>query len=420
MRDLAAWLAKTGVAGAIAFLAGLWSSSASQSDPQDFALIEKGRYLAIASDCASCHTVPGSDRPFSGGRAIETPFGNVISANITPDRETGIGAWTEEQFDAAVRRGIRPDGARLYPAMPYPAYAKMTSEDTRALRAFLNTVEPVRNVAPPTALPFPLSIRAVMHVWNALYFSAEQYRPDPNQSAEWNRGALLVQGAGHCGACHTPKTVLGADKADSFLQGAMIQGWFAPNLTNDATGGLGRWSVDDVAAYLKTGQNRFSAATGPMAEEIVLSSSKMHDDDLKAIAVYLKSLGGETSPLPAALPQSEPIMIAGAAIYRDQCAACHALDGRGVERLFPSLAESASVRSDDPATLIRVILRGARSVATAAEPTSPGMPSFGWQLSDLQVAAVATYIRNAWDGAAAPVTADRVKEARKHLGDRTD
>jgi mono/diheme cytochrome c family protein len=408
-----------GVGMLLPLLAAGNSFGASDTDSQDFTQIERGRYLVVAADCAACHTVPDHGQPFAGGRPIETPFGNITSANITPDRDTGIGAWSDEDFDNALRKGIRPNGARLYPAMPYTAYTKMSQYDVLAIRAYLKTVAPVRNPVVTNTLPFPFDIRAAMRAWNWLYFTAGEYQPDPQKSPEWNRGAFLVQGPGHCTACHTPKSFLGGDKRSQYLRGSDVQGWFAPDLTNNDTTGLGRWSAQDVTAYLKTGHNRVSAATGPMAEEITHSSSHMTDSDLAAIATYLKSLGTRTDHS-TAVATSDPAMVAGGAIYRDQCSACHALDGHGVPQLFPSLADSAVVRSSDPSTLIRLVLRGARSVATAAEPTSPGMPSFGWQLDDAQVAAVATYIRNAWQPAAPAVSATDVRRARSSLRERTD
>jgi mono/diheme cytochrome c family protein len=391
---------------------------AGQSDPQDFTQIKNGQYLAILADCGSCHTVPGHSR-YAGGRAIETPFGNIVAPNITPDRDTGIGAWTDDEFDAAVRKGVRRDGSPLYPAMPYNAYTKMTREEVLAIRAYLNTVEPVHHAVVANTLPFPFNIRTAMHVWDALYFTAGTYKPDPAKSAEWNRGAYIVSGPGHCGACHTPKTLLGGDKTSQYLQGSKIQGWFAPDITNDKTRGIGNWSVQDITAYLKAGHNLASAATGPMAEAVSLSTSHWKDGDLNATAVYLKSVPGrEDTAKP--LSVDDPAMIAGAAIYRDECSACHMLDGRGTAKLFPSLADSSNVRSDDPASLIRVVLRGARSVATATEPTSPGMPSYAWELSDAQVASVLTYIRNAWGSAAPAVPAEEVTRERSRLALRPD
>jgi mono/diheme cytochrome c family protein len=381
-------------------------------EPQDFVQIERGRYLAIAGDCASCHTVPGSGQPFAGGRSIETPFGVVVGANITPDPETGIGAWSDEAFVRALRDGKRANGQLLYPAMSYPYYTKLTKSDALAIRAYLNTVKPVHNAVVSNQMPFPFNVREEMAVWNALYFRSGEFKPDPTKSAEWNRGAYLVEGLGHCGACHTPKTTLGGDDHARAFQGYALQGWFAPNITNDSERGLGGWSVTDIVAYLKNGHNATTASTGIMAEEITLSSSHMTDADLAAIATYLKDLPGQTASPAAAISASDPRMAAGSAVYADECSACHGLDGKGVPFLFPSLAGSPNVRSADPASLIRVLIEGARSVATAAEPTGLGMPSFAWKLSDDQAAAVLTYIRNSWGASASAVDPRQVEEAR--------
>jgi mono/diheme cytochrome c family protein len=406
-----------GAVGALLFAAAGYG--ASHTDSQKYEQISKGRYLAEAADCAGCHTIPERGAPYAGGRAIETPFGDIISRNITPDRESGIGNWSDEDFDRAVRQGIRSDGSRLYPAMPYPSYTKMSRDDVKAIRAYLNTIPPVHTENPPNTLPFPFNIRAAMRVWNMLNFTEGTYKPDPQKSAEWNRGAYMVQGPGHCGACHTPKSFLGGDKTEQNLRGASLQGWSIPNITDDPRRGIGRWSVDDITAYLKTGHNRITAATGPMAEEITLSSSHMTDSDLKAIATYLKSVpGADDKPAPVAA--NDPAMKAGAAIYRDVCSACHAIDGKGVPNLFPSLADASVVRSDDPTSAIRIVLRGARSVATTPEPTAPGMPSFAWQLSDAQIAAVLTYVRNGFGSPAPAVSASDVSTARKDLRPRTD
>ena len=380
-------------------------------DPQNFGQIERGRYLAIAGDCSSCHTVPGSGQPFAGGRPIETPFGVVVGANITPDPDTGIGAWSDETFVRALREGEGHDGQLLYPAMPYPYYTKLTESDALAIRAYLNTVKPVRNAVVSNKLPFPFDVREGMAAWNALYFKSGEFKPDPTKSAEWNRGAYLVQGLGHCGACHTPKTQLGGDDRARTFQGNALQGWFAPNITNDNERGLGGWSVADIVAYLKNGHNATTASTGIMGEEITLSSSQMTDADLTAIATYLEDLPGQISS-PAAVSASDPTMTAGGAIYADECSACHGMDGKGVPYLFPSLAGSPNVRSIDPASLTRVLIEGARSVATAGEPTGPGTPSFAWKLSDDQVAAVLTYIRNSWGASASPVDPRQVEQAR--------
>jgi mono/diheme cytochrome c family protein len=391
---------------------------AGASDPQEFTQIERGRYLAIASDCVSCHTVSGG-KPFAGGRAIETPFGNIVAPNITPDLETGIGTWTDDAFDAAVRKGVRPNGARLYPAMPYNAYTRMSRDAVRAIRVYLNSVQPVRNAVVANTLPFPFNIRLAMRVWDALYFSEGEFKPDPSKSAEWNRGAFLVDGPAHCGACHTPKTLLGGDRSDRYLQGSYLQGWSAPDITNDRRVGLGEWTVEDITTYLKAGHNRITAATGPMGEAVVLSTSHMTDQDIKAIATYLKSLPGrEDGDKPLAADSAT--MMAGSAIYRDQCSACHGIEGKGVPNLFPSVADSSMVRSNDSTTVIRMVLRGARSVGTSREPTAPGMPSYGWQLDDGQVAAVLNYIRNSWGGAAPAIEAKQVSRVRSDTALRPD
>src|SRR6202140_932951 len=401
------------------WLSGLGFSGAADPDRQAFGQIEKGHYLTTVADCYACHTVPNVGKPFAGGRAIETPFGVITSSNITPDAETGIGAWSDEQFDNAVRKGLHPDGSRLYPAMPFPAYTKMPREDVLAIFAYLKTVEPVHQPVKSNTLPFPFNIRDALRVWDALYFTEGEFQPDNRQSPEWNRGAYLVQGPGHCTACHTPKTLLGGDKTGDNLRGFNLQGWFAPDITGDNSQGLGQWSEADITGYLKTGHNRMTAATGPMAEEVVNATSQYSDDDLKAIATYLKSLPGRQDQAAPANAES-PAMTAGQAIYRDQCSACHGIDGRGVAMLFPSLAQSSLAHASDPTSAIRLVLRGGRRVATNAEPTAPGMPPFGWQLNDDQVAAVLTYVRNAWQTAAAPVSAETVGRARDKLRTRAD
>lgn len=392
------------------------AGEATSAGLQDFSSVERGRYLATAADCGSCHTIPGSDHPLSGGRPIETPFGVLIAPNITPDRETGIGAWSDDEFDAAVRKGVRRDGKRLYPAMPFPYLARMTQEDVKDIRAYLSTVEPVHNPVAVNQLPFPLNQRMAMMVWDTLYFTPGEFREQPDKSKQWNRGAYLVEGPGHCGACHTPKTALGGDEPDKRLQGYTLQGWVAPDITS-GQGPLADWSANDLAQYLKTGHNRFAAAAGLMGEVVELSTSKLSDDDAKAMATYLKDQSG---PKPAADGAAEShVLEAGGAIYQDLCSACHKSDGSGVPNLIPDLAHVATVGAGDPTTVLRVILQGAQSVATDKEPTGPAMPAFGWQLNDAQVAAVATYVRNHW-GKAPPVSEDEAKKERAQLDARTN
>jgi mono/diheme cytochrome c family protein len=383
---------------------------------QDFAAVERGRYLATAADCGSCHTMPGSDHPLSGGRAIETPFGFLAAPNITPDMATGIGAWTDEEFDAAVRRGRSRNGARLYPAMPFPYYSRMSLEDIKDIRSYLNTVAPVQNAVEVNRLPFPLNLRLSMIVWDALYFAPGEFRPDPAKSKEWNRGAYLVQGPEHCGACHTPKSLLGGDKDSRPLQGYTLQGWTAPDITS-GQGPLRDWSPDDVASYLRTGHNKHAAAAGLMGEVVELSTSKLTDADVNAMAAYLKDVSGP--PQEKSSSPDKDVLTAGAAIYQDLCSACHRQDGQGVPHLFPNLGEAATVKASDPATVLRVILQGAQTVSTDREPTGPAMPAFGWQLSDAKIAAVATYVRDRF-GKAPAVSENDARKARTAETARTN
>jgi mono/diheme cytochrome c family protein len=390
----------------------LAAGSASSVDMQSFDAVERGRYLATAADCTACHTKPG-DKPFAGGVVLQTPFGALVGPNITPDAEAGIGEWTDNEFVAALRDGRGRAGTRLYPAMPYPAYTKMTREDALDIRAYLRTLDPAPDKVESNQLPFPFNIRSTLAVWNAMNFKPGRLVPDRSKSAQWNRGRYLVEAVSHCGTCHTPKTLMGADEGSAYLQGGRLQGWYAPNLTADRRKGLGGWSVEELVAYLKTGANSYALASGAMGEEVVHSSSHMTDFDLQAIAVYLLSLESGPPQTPRALAASDMRMTAGLAIYVDNCSACHANTGAGAPRLFPRLAGSPAIQSDDPTTLIRTVLFGSQAAATLGAPTGPAMPSFAWRLGDPQVAAVVTYIRNAWGNAASPVSSDQVHVMRR-------
>jgi mono/diheme cytochrome c family protein len=400
---------------AAALVAALLTTCAATAvDLQSFDTVERGRYLAVAADCAACHTKPGG-KPFAGGVALDTPFGTLVGPNITPDPDAGIGAWTDDEFVAALREGRGRGGIRLYPAMPYPAYTKMTRQDALAIRAYLQTVNPVPDKVEPNLLPFPFNIRSTLMIWNDINFTPGRLRPDSSKSAQWNRGRYLVDALGHCGTCHTPKTIMGADKDSAYLQGGALSGWFAPNITADSHKGIGRWSVDELVSYLKTGANPDAVATGDMSEEIVHSSSNMTDDDVMAIAVYLKSLTPQSETNTAPLAATDARMVAGQAIYKDNCAGCHTDAGSGSPRLFTRLDGNPQVQSDDPTTLIRVVLAGSQGAATPSAPTAPAMPKFDWRLNDAQVASVLTYIRNAWGNAAAPVSADQVSAVKANL-----
>lgn len=380
---------------------------------QSFDLIERGRYLSILGDCGGCHTRPGGD-PFAGGLTLKTPFGNLVTPNITPDQDTGIGQWSADEFTAALRDGRGHNGTRLYPAMPYPTYTRISDDDVRALWAYFRTIAPVHNEVVSNQLPFPFNIRLSMLFWNAINFTPGRFQPDPHKSSEWNRGAYIVLGPGHCVTCHTPKNVLGGDKTDASMAGATLQGWYAPNLSTDRRIGIGRWSKDDLVRYLRTGANSWTLASGPMAEAVSHSTSLMSDDDLTAIAAYLKDGSGEVADIPQTASEQKPGG-AGGAIYKDNCAACHRDNGMGDAGLFPRLAGSPLVQSSDPTTLIRVVLEGSRAVSTPGAPTAPAMPAFDWRLNDQQVAAVLTYIRNSWANSAAPIQSGDVKAARTSL-----
>jgi mono/diheme cytochrome c family protein len=400
-------------------LGGPHPAAAAGIDKQDFNQVERGRYLAVVGDCAACHTLPGSGHDFAGGRAVETPFGELIAPNITPDPLTGIGAWTDDEFVNALTKGTGRNGDRLYPAMPYTYYTKLSRDDALAIRAYLNTVPAVQNAVDPNQLPFPLNIRTGMMAWDALFFTPGSFKPDPGKSAEWNRGAYLVEGPGHCGMCHTPKNFLGGDKTSERLEGYNLQGWFAPNITNDNRRGVGSWSVDQIAAYLKDGANEFAIGNGLMSETIHLSTSHMRDDDVKAMAIYLKNQNLQKADSGSASPD-QSVMKAGAQIYADECSGCHTPNGKGVSGLFPSLNGTPMVQQNDATTLARVVLRGALSVATKRAPTGPEMPAFAWILNDDQVADVLTYIRNAWGNSASPVDAATVRKERQQLVERSD
>lgn len=401
----------------ISFYAGLlalaaWAGHA-QAQPE-YDQVEKGRYLAVVGDCTACHTTDAA-KPFAGGFRIDTPFGALLGANITPDVETGIGKWTFDDFQRAMSEGIGHGGKRLYGAMPFTAYTKMTREDNQALWAYLRTLQPIYHPVESNQLPFPFNIRTSLIAWNWLNFDKGTFMPDPKKSAEWNRGAYLVAGPGHCGTCHTPKNLLGGDKNDRFLEGNNLGAWWAPDITNNAYTGIGSWSEEDLIAYLRTGVNRFDIASGPMAEEVEHSSQHWHDADLKAVAVYLKD--GKTSPAkaPAALAADDRRMVAGKAIYFDRCSACHNSAGTGEANIFPRLADNPLIRAPNATSLINVVLAGSRAGATDSRPTAPAMPSFAWNLDDDQVASVLTYIRNSWGNAAQPVEASDVKALRKTL-----
>jgi mono/diheme cytochrome c family protein len=371
-----------------------------------FAANEAGQYQAVLGDCAGCH-----GKTLAGGVALETPFGKLVTPNITPDRETGIGDWSADDFRQAMKIGVGKGGKLLYPAMPYPAYSHMPDADVAALWAWLRTVKPVRNPVNVNQLQFPFNLRFLLAGWNMLFFKPAAYGNDASKSAAWNRGAYLVTGPAHCGDCHSPRNLFGADKGG--LGGASLQGWWAPDLTGDGRSGLGAWSTADIAQYLQTGRNAHSLASGPMAEAVENSTSQMTDGDRNAIAVYLKALppgpgnGGSGGDQQAQMQQ-------GARIYDVSCSACHGANGKG-SAIFPPLAGNPIVTQRSPETLARVVLAGGKGASTAKAPTGPAMPSFAWRWNDEQIAAVLTYIRNNWGNAAPSVSGEGVSRIRTNL-----
>ena len=392
------------------FLCGAFATRAFAAEPSE-ETIERGKALVIAGDCASCHTADLA-KPFAGGKRIDTPFGAVYSPNLTPDRETGIGAWSDQDFVGALRFGVDPDGSRYYPAFPYPNFTKLTRPDILAIRAYLATLTPFPNQAPPPTLRFPLNYRAVMRLWNYLFFRPGILEPDQQKGTDWNRGRYLVEGLGHCGVCHTPKNMFGADKRGRAFAGGAVGGWFAPRLDAAERSGLKSWSVDDIAEYLASGRNGRSHADGPMAEVVVNSTSRMSDADIHAIAVYLKSLPAGPQE-PEVLPPPETSMKAGQAIYARACIACHEADGSGAPRIYPPLPGNPLLQSADPASTLRIILDGAQSITTPRAPNKGSMPGYAKDLSDQQIADVTNYIRNSWGNAGSAVTAEQVAISRK-------
>ena len=383
-----------------------------------FPQIERGRYLTRAGDCASCHTAPGG-KAFAGGLGIQTPFGVIYSMNLTPDRETGIGNWSKEDFYNAMHRGIDDEGQRLYPAFPYPWFTKLSRSDVDAIKAYLDVLEPVKQQNRSTGLPWPLSWRMSMVGWNLLFFNEGEMKPDAAKSAEWNRGAYLVEGAGHCAACHTPKNMLGASKSGQALQGGDAgEHWFAPSLSGDLRDGIGGWSVTDIVAYLKTGSNDKSATAGAMTDVVRNSTQYLSDADLKAIAVYLKDMPAVASKKEAktTAPLASDALARGEALYVDNCTGCHMADGGGIAKVFPPLKASAAIQAASPGTAIHVVMEGAKMAAPATKPTGLTMPGFAGKLNDGEIAAVVNYIRNAWGNRAPMVSVGSVAEVRTSTG----
>ncbi|HEU4852846.1 MAG TPA: cytochrome c, partial [Telluria sp.] len=383
--------------------------------PDPAAQARRGEYLAQAGNCMGCHTARGG-AVNAGGRLIDTPFGRIYTSNITPDAVTGIGTWSADDFWRAIHNGKSKDGSFLYPAFPYPNYTKVTREDSDALYAYLRTVPAAPQQNRGHELRFPYNQRWLLAFWRRLYFTPGVFEPEQNRSAEWNRGAYLVQGLGHCAACHTPRDALGGTASGGDLAGGMIpmQDWYASSLTSET--GAGDWSAADMAELLHTGVAARGAVFGPMAEVVANSLQHLQPTDVQAMAVYIKSLprteaaGAGTARLVPA--NADAILKHGAALYKKSCAECHGEDGKGVPRVYPPLAGIRSLADVSAINPIRMVLNGGFPPSTGGNPRPYGMPPFGVAMNDADVAAVVSYIRTSWGNQGTLVSADEVGRSR--------
>lgn len=418
----------TGFCAAIMF--ALFAVPALAVDPP----ADRGEYVARLGNCVSCHSIPEAPA-LSGGLKMATPLGAIYSTNITPDKDTGIGNYTLEEFDRAMRLGIARDSHRLYPAMPYPSYAKMSAEDMKALYDFIMKGVPAAKVAnKPSEIPSPWNMRWPLAVWDILFADDDRYQAKAGKDAAWNRGAYLVQGLGHCGACHTPRGIAFNEKGyaetdGAFLTGAPLDNWSATNLRQDANTGLGRWSKEDLIAFLKTGHNKFGIAFGTMTEVVNNSTQFMAAEDIGAIATYIVSLPGARegksnpftySSLTADMLKAAKFDAAGAVTYAQQCMTCHLADGNGQGEYLPPLAGNPVVADPSPASLINIVLNGSQVVVIDGMPDAYRMPQYRVLLSDQEVADVVSFIRAGWGNAGAKVTAAAVAEVRKATDPASD
>lgn len=405
------------------------STAASRADAAVFA---RGEYVARAGDCAGCHTAAQNGAPYAGGLGLASPFGTIVSTNITPDPRYGIGGYTYDEFARALREGVARGGKRLYPAMPYNAFAKIDDADMRALYTYMmHGVAPVAKSNAKLDVPFPFNQRWALRFWQMAFVPRAPYRPHAGHDAQWNRGAYLVQSLGHCGSCHTPRGAAyqekGSDETSAdFLTGGVNDHWFAPNLTGDPGSGLGRWRAREIAAFLKTGHGNGNVAYGSMVEQIEDSTQYLTDDDLQAIGRYLKSLPPR-NPSGTYAPQDDvarkPLngsrvpdaLSVGYNTYRSFCAQCHGDAGQGVPNVVPALAGNTSVLAEDTTSLIRLMVEGGNSPSTLTGPQRQQMPRFAGMLADVEIGQVLTYIRSAWGNNAQSITANDVSSLRQKL-----
>jgi mono/diheme cytochrome c family protein len=411
-------------------LAVVFAAGGAQAQTGDAAVIAKGEYLAHAGDCAACHTAPGG-KPFAGGLAFKLPIGTIYASNITPDPADGIGDYTEQDFARAVRQGIRKDGATLYPAMPFPSYARITDDDIHALYVYFKQgVQPVATPTPERDITWPLSMRWPLAIWRWVYGPGTP-KPADVSDAELARGAYLVEGLGHCGACHTQRGLALEEKAltnrDSpvFLAGGgAVEGWVPQSLRSNPLTGLGAWSENDIAEFLKTGRNAHGSVFGGMSPVVQESTQYMTDADLHAMAHYLKTLSPDSSMTSASFHYDDAVAkqlqigdtsAPGALAYVNNCASCHRTDGHGYPTVFPALAGNPVLQTQDAQGLIRIVLMGNTLPPTQGTPSSFTMPGFADRLSDQQVADLVSFIRGSWGNQGGKVTASDVAAVRKVL-----
>lgn len=361
----------------------------------------RGAYLAKAGNCMACHTIRGGEE-YAGGRAIRTQFGDIYAPNITPEEDAGIGKWTSDDFWRAMHNGKSKDGSFLYPAFPYPNYTKVSREDSDAIYAYLRTVAPVKQANKGHTLRFPYNQRILLAFWRTLYFEPGVYQPETEQTVDWNRGAYLVQGLGHCSACHTSRDALGGSTTNNMLTGGVIPmlNWYAPSLHSNTEAGLDSWEVQDIANFLKTGVSDQGAVYGPMAEVVSGSLQHLAGEDIQSMATYLKAMPKENTPgsKKAAFTPRDPeaALKLGAKIYEQHCVECHSSNGKGKTAAYPPLAGNRSLTVTPAINPIRMVLSGGFPPSTEGNPRPYGMPPFSMTLNDEEVAAVVSYIRNSW------------------------
>ena len=414
--------------GALALLCAASAARADETAPP----ASRGEYLARAGDCVACHSVPGG-KAFAGGLKMGTPLGAIYSTNITPDRQTGIGDYTLADFDNALRRGIAKDGHRLYPAMPYPSYAKLTDADVKALYDFfMKQVPAVHEANKKSEIAWPWNMRWPLTIWDAVFTSGGAYVDKSGHDAAWNRGAYLVQGLGHCGACHTARGFAWQEKAlddssSDYLSGAELDAWYAPDLRGNPRVGLGGWSKADIVAFLKDGHNKHATAFGSMIDVVNNSTPYLSDDDLNAVAEYLKSLPAASQETAVAYNDATTTALRsghakepGASVFTGTCANCHGFDGKGFAPYMPPLAGNAVVLDKDPSSLINLVLNGSIPLVVKGMPDSYRMPQFRDQYSNQEIADVVTFIRNGWGNKAPAVTAAEVDKLRKQTDPSSD